>query len=80
MARFIIGVYAQVDGRLAGDSLELSALKGSGWTYDGNRSVALPPAASGAGGEGLRILVRHPFSAALQVTVWFWFVWDWNGV
>ena len=62
----------QVEGRLAGDSLELSALRGSGWTYDGNRSVALPPAAAGNSSVGgLRILVRHPFSAALQVRLCF---------
>lgn len=55
-----------MDGRLAGDSLELSALKGSGWQYDGNRSVALPPpSASGSQGD-LRIVFRHPFSASLQ--------------
>jgi hypothetical protein len=75
----------QVEGRLAGDSLELSALRGSGWSYDGNRSVALPPA-TGKKDKGkekekekekeglagvLRILVRHPFSAALQVR-WGW--------
>lgn len=58
----------QVEGRLAGDSLELSALKGSSWRYDGNRSLAIPPpAAALEEGEGaLRIVVRHPFSASLQ--------------
>ena len=59
----------QVEGRLAGDTLELSALKGCGWQYDGNRSVALPPPATeaAAAAAGLRIVVRHPFSATLQV-------------
>jgi hypothetical protein len=62
-----------VEGRLAGDSLELSALKGSGWSYDGNRSVAFLPAEGEEGEEkekaagDLRIGWRHPFSAALQV-------------
>ncbi len=66
----------QVEGRLAGDSLELSALQGSGWQYDGNRSLALPPPtnpsknASSSSGGGLRIVFRHPFSAELQVGSW----------
>ncbi len=55
----------RVDGALAGDPLEMAALAGLGWSYNGG-DVVTPARTPGASRPGVRILRRLHFSPELR--------------
>jgi len=66
-AQMVLGAchsLVDVDNKLAGDTLELSALDGVGWTYNATTNVAKPKRLNEK--SPVTILRRHDFSSALQ--------------